>query len=129
MKITKRLAILSVFILVLPQSVQAMKQKRKMAAEKSIQNTFKLYEQGGLTFEQLQKRVDPLIRKYPEFAKTYDPKKLGQQQQEEEGLAKEEQERKDPYCSAIHCWEASTVPESVVRGYVQDHHSSVLPYD
>ncbi len=96
MKITKQLAILSVFILVLPQSVQAMRQKRKMAAEKQIKRALELYRRGAMTSKELQKRVDPLIKSYPEFKK-YDPKKVSRQQQEKERLEaerlKQEKER------------------------------------
>ncbi len=85
MKITKHLAILSVFILVLPQFAQAMKKKRAEAAQRRIERARRLQKKGLMSFEELQKRVEKIVRSMPptfkyEFRLDKNGKKVGQAQ-------------------------------------------------
>ena len=85
MKITKRLAILSVFILVLPQFAQAMKKKRAKAARERIKRAHLLRERGLMSLEQLQERVGKIVTSRPptfkyELRLDKNGKKVGQAQ-------------------------------------------------
>ncbi len=115
MKMMKRLAILSVFFLVLPQFVQAMTADQKRQAkriERVITAVFKQFDQGKKSFAELEKIIAGktktlrgfnalvLAKKYEQMleVKRQQQKQLPgmlQQQQEKERLDQLEKERLD----------------------------------
>ncbi len=95
--VMRRTFILCALVFVSLGSIQAMRKKRVLAAEKTIKNALRLYNAKQMSLEMLKKRVGPIMKQYPNLADKYKLKEvLGQlppgPQRQQERL-RQEQER------------------------------------